>query len=132
LSAEDLMDEEAKKAFEKAMSERREFVAQRALWRALGDDRKKAEASDVREALKELEPKKIRRHSLIVQVVAFFISLGVFELITNGLAYFFIENYFTPITAEKYSAVGALFAAAISAGVGLCVAFYRFILRDRL
>ena len=132
MSAEDLMTKEAKEAFEKAMLDRREVVAQRALWRALGDDRKKAETRDVREALKELKLRKIPRRSLLVQIVAFLISLTCFQLIANGVAYYFIISHFVPITVEKYTAVGTLLAAAITTGAGLCIAFYRYILRDRL
>lgn len=126
------MTEEAKEAFKKAMSERREFVAQRALWRALGDGRKRAGERDVQEALEELKPKKRPRRSLYVHIAVFLISLLIFEFITIGLAYLCINYYFMPINAEKYTAIGALFAAGISAGGALCIAFYRFILRDRL
>jgi len=126
------MTDEAKEAFEKAMAERRDFVAQRAVWRALGDDRKKANERDVREALEELKPKKRPGRSLLFRSSAFLLSLLIFELIANCLAYFLVQNYFYPITSEKYTAVGALFASAIGAGGALCVAFYRFILRDQL
>ena len=126
------MTEDARKLFEKEMSERAEFVAQRALWRALDDDRRRAGERDVREALEELKPKKRLRHSLFVHIIAFLGSFAIFEFITNYLTYLYINHYFTPIDPEKYAAIGTLLAAAISAGAILCVAFYRFILRDRL
>jgi len=126
------MTEEAKKAFEKAMSERREFVARRAVLRALDDSRNKAEEADVREALEELKPEKRPRRSLSVHIVTFLMSFAIFELVTNCIAYVVMNHYFMPITAEKYTAIGGLFAAAISTGAGLSIAFYRFILRDQL
>lgn len=131
-SVKDLMNEDARKLFDKEMSERAEFVAQRALLRALEDDRRRAGERDVREALEELKPKKRTRHSLFVQIIAFLSSFAIFQFITNYLTYSYINHYFTPIDPEKYTAVATLLAAAISAGVVLCVAFYRFILRDRL
>jgi hypothetical protein len=126
------MTEEAKKALKKAMSERREFVAQRALWRALDDGRNKAEEGDIQEALEELKPKKRPRLSLPIHISAFLGSFMIFELITNFLACVVMNIFFMPINAEKYTAIGGLFAATISTGAALSVAFYRFILRDRL
>jgi hypothetical protein len=86
------MTREAKEAFEKAMSERRELIAQRALWRALGDYRKKAETIDVREALKELKLRKISHRSLVVQIVAFFLCLTRIFRIDHQWRCVFLHN----------------------------------------
>lgn len=127
---ERLMSEEAKKAFEKAINERRESVAREAVSSALKNGRSKAEETDIRNALKRIESRP--SFSLPVQIGCFLASFVVFEVICLVLGVVLINIYLLPVSEHTLTPIGAVLAAAISAGVALSVAFYKYILRDRL
>lgn len=129
---EDLLTNEAKETRDKEASERGEELARKGLIRALDNGRDIAEAADIRAVLDEEKTKKRVGSSIISHIAAFLSILLFFEVIMIISVIVLINEYFSPIIVENATAIGALFAAAITTGGALSIAFYRFILRDRL
>lgn len=127
IDLKNLMTSDAKKVYERLIMENDEYIIRRAVILAWRSGRLRVEEIDVRKALDESTWRK-RRDCLSKQMLGFFSSLLIFESIMTGTSYAVIQH-FGYATSNDFMAIASLFAAGISSGATLAIAFYRWILR---